>query len=97
MSQTGVNYSTNSLNDIAQVYIGETKFEGLTGVKVETLSTETQFEYCLKDCDLVLKMLKKGDYDILPILHSISKLIKQDFFETSLCEYPSNWWEFAHF
>jgi DNA polymerase I len=90
-SQSGIDYATDSLQDISMAYIGEGKLNGLTGKSTKNLDVETRLEYCLKDCELVVKILQKEDYRILKIVHSISKIIKQNFLVT--CQSgPSGWW-----
>jgi DNA polymerase I len=92
LSAINIDYRTNSLEDIAQAYISEGKLEHLNGAKVESLHESKQLEYCITDCHLVMRILRKNDWEILKILLNLSKEIGMPFLETCNARFPTRWW-----
>lgn len=85
-------YREESLDAVAQAYIGQGKPEGVSGINVEFLQPSVQLEYCLKDAQLCYSILQNKDFELLQILYEISQEIKLPFFETCNAGYPTEWW-----
>ena len=85
-------YREDSLDAVAQAYIGEGKTEGVSGVNIEFLQHEDQLEYCLRDAQLCYKILQKNNFEISQIFYEIGVEINMTFFQTCNAGYPTGWW-----
>jgi DNA replicative helicase MCM subunit Mcm2 (Cdc46/Mcm family)/DNA polymerase elongation subunit (family B) len=86
----GIEYETNKLNDIANAYLGKGKLDDLTGPEAEALPKEKQIEYCLRDAQLALELLKKNNWEVIQTLWNINSLAKMDFLKLCNVDYVSN-------
>ena len=71
-------------------YLGDGKLDGLSGVDSESLSTDKQLEYCLQDAELVMRLLKENNFELLQILYNLSQEIGLDFFAACNAGGPSH-------
>jgi DNA polymerase elongation subunit (family B) len=85
-------YREDSLEPVAQAYIGEGKTQGVSGVNVEFLPHEDQLEYCLRDAQLCYKILQKNNFELSQIFYEIGVEINMTFFQTCNAGYPTGWW-----
>jgi hypothetical protein len=86
------NYREDSLNAVATAYLGEGKSDGLSGVDAESLSADKQLEYCLQDAELVMRLLKENNFELLQILYNLSQEIGLDFFAACNTDYSVTSW-----
>jgi hypothetical protein len=85
-------YRGESLDDVAQAFLGKGKTEGVTGINVESLTHEERLAYCVRDAQLCYELLQQKDFELLQILYEISQEIKLDFFETCNVQWPTKRW-----
>ncbi len=69
----GIEYRTNKLDEISKAVLGESeggKLEDLDGIEIQKLPIEKQKEYCLRDSELVMKLIqyKDGNQKIMKML-----------------------------
>jgi DNA polymerase elongation subunit (family B) len=85
-------YREESLDAVAQAYIGQGKPGGVSGSNAEFLQPNEQLEYCLQDALLCYQLVQKKDFELLQILCEISCKIKQSLFDTCNTGYSTEWW-----
>lgn len=84
-------YKDLSLNSVAKVILNESKFENLDGLQIQKLSKEEQIEYVAQDANLVMKLSKYNNYEILDIMNAISIITGVPF--DKVCHTGiSTWW-----
>jgi hypothetical protein len=67
------------------------KYKGLTGKDIQYLTVEEQKKYVLKDADLVMKLSKYNNGEVLDAMKSISEITGLDF--ERVCRTGiSTWW-----
>jgi Bifunctional DNA primase/polymerase, N-terminal len=78
-------YRTLKLDEVSQAVLGDNnidaggKYKGLTGKDIQSLPVEEQKKYVLKDAELVMKLSKHNNWEILNAMKSISELTGLDF------------------
>jgi DNA polymerase elongation subunit (family B) len=93
----GIEYRTNKLDEISKAVLGETeggKLEDLDGIEIQILPIEKQKEYCLRDSELVMKLIqyKDGNQKIMKMLSTISAVTGLSLIQT--CHgTPVSWWK----
>jgi hypothetical protein len=61
LASEGIEYRTNKLDEISKAVLGESeggKLEDLNGLEIHNLPIEKQKEYCLRDSELVMKLIQ---------------------------------------
>jgi DNA polymerase elongation subunit (family B) len=92
-----IEYRTNSLDDISKAVLGKTeggKLEDLDGIEIQNLPIEKQKEYCLRDSELVMKLIqyKDGNQKIMKMLSMTSAVTGLSLIQT--CHgTPMSWWK----
>jgi DNA polymerase elongation subunit (family B) len=87
-------YRGYSLDEVSTAYLQneEGKLDGLSGENIEFESADKQIEYCLQDTQLCMKLIQRNDYELLQILHNISKEVNLSFFDTCNSGSILQWW-----
>lgn len=84
-------YKDLSLDSVARAILNESKFENLDGLQIQKLSNEEQIEYVAQDANLVMKLSKYNNYEILDIMNAISIITGVPF--DKVCHTGiSTWW-----
>ena len=84
-------YKDLSLESVAQAILREGKFENLKGSDILNVPKETLMQYVTQDSNLVMKLTKHNNYEILDLMNAISVITELSFdrvCHTSL----STWW-----
>ena len=73
LASEGIEYRTNKLDEISKAVLGESeggKLQDRDGIKIHNLPVEKQKEYCLRDSELVMKLIqyKDGNQKIMKML-----------------------------
>ena len=93
----GIEYRTNKLDEISKAVLGQSeggKLEDLNGIEILNLPIEKQKEYCLRDSELVMKLIeyKDGNQKIIKMLSTISAVTGLSLIQT--CHgTPMSWWK----
>ena len=99
MVQTSIfrnSYHTLRLNKVSRAVLSEQssetgKYKGLTGKEVQTLSVEEQKNYILRDAELIMRLSKRNNSEVLHAMNSISEITGLDF--ERVCKTGlSTWW-----
>ena len=99
MVQTSIfrnSYRTLRLNKVSRAVLSEQssetgKYKGLTGKEVQTLSVEEQKNYILRDAELIMRLSKRNNSEVLHAMNSISEITGLDF--ERVCKTGlSTWW-----
>ena len=75
----GIEYRTNKLDEISEAVLGVSeggKLEDLDGIEIHNLPIEKQKEYCLRDSELVMKLIQYdgGNQKIMKMLTQSQQL-----------------------
>ena len=84
-------YKDLSLESVSQAILKEGKFENLKGSDILNVSKEKLMQYVTQDANLVMKLSKHNNYEILDLMNAISVITELPFdrvCHTSL----STWW-----
>jgi DNA polymerase elongation subunit (family B) len=80
------------LGSISKAILGESKLEELDGLQIQNLPIEKQVEYVAQDANLVMKLSKHNNYEILDLMNAISIITKVSF--DRVCHTGiSTWWK----
>jgi DNA polymerase elongation subunit (family B) len=88
----GNKYRSLGLDAVCQAILGEGKYENLDGLQIQTLSKEQQLEYVAQDANLVMKLSKHDNYEILDLMNAIS-IITNISFDRVCHTQISTWWK----
>lgn len=72
-------YRTHKLDDVSKALLGPGKYKGLSGKDFLKLSTKERKKYSLRDSDLVMKLSKYNNYEVLDAMLAISEITGLDF------------------
>ena len=92
-----IEYRTNKLDEISKAVLGELeggKSEDLDGIEIHKFPIEKQKEYCLRDSELVMKLIqyRDGNQKIMKMLSTISAVTGLNLIQT--CHgTPMSWWK----
>jgi DNA polymerase elongation subunit (family B) len=85
-------YRDLNLGSVSKAILGESKLEELDGLQIQSLPIEKQVEYVAQDANLVMKLSKHNDYEILDLMDAISIITKVPF--DKVCHTGiSTWWK----
>ena len=85
------NYKDLSLESVSQGILKEGKFENLKGSDILKVSKEKLMQYVTQDANLVMKLSKHNNYEILDLMNAIS-LITDIPFDRVCHTGISTWW-----
>ena len=88
----GNKYRSLGLDAVCQAILGEAKYENLDGLQIQNLSKEQQLEYVAQDANLVMKLSKHNNYEILDLMNAIS-IITNIPFDRVCHTQISTWWK----
>ena len=84
-------YRDLKLDTVTRAILDEGKFEQLDGLQIQTLPKEKQIEYVAQDANLVMKLSKHNNYEILDLMNAISIITNVPF--DRVCHTGiSTWW-----
>jgi hypothetical protein len=84
-------YRDLKLDTVTRAIIEEGKFERLDGLQIQNLPKEKQIEYVAQDANLVMKLSKHNNYEILDVMNAISIITRVPF--DRVCHTGiSTWW-----
>lgn len=88
-------YGTLKLDELSKAVLGDGtdtgKYKGLTGKDFQSLAVNEQRSYILKDAQLVMKLSKHNNGEVLDAMKAISELTDLDF--EKVCRTGlSTWW-----
>ena len=85
-------YRDLNLASVSKALLDEGKLEELDGLQIQNLPTEKQVEYVAQDANLVMKLSKHNNYEILDLMNAISIITKVPF--DRVCHTGiSSWWK----
>ena len=82
-------YRDLNVGSVCKALLGEGKLEELDGLQIQNLPTEKQIEYVAQDANLVMKLSKHNNYEILDLMNAISIITKVPF--DRVCQ---SYWDF---
>lgn len=88
----GNRYKSLGLDAVCKAIIGEGKYQDLDGSRIQKLSREEQLEYVAQDANLVMKLSKHNNYEILDLMNAISRITNIRF-ERVCHTQLSTWWK----
>ena len=84
-------YKDLSLETVSQAILKEGKFENLKGSDILNVSKEKIIQYVIQDANLVMKLAKRNNYEILDLMNAISVITHLPF--DRVCHAGlSTWW-----
>ena len=84
-------YKDLSLDSVSQAILKEGKFENLQGSDVQRIPKERLLQYVTQDTNLVMKLSKHNNYEILDLMNAISMITNLSF--DRVCHTGiSTWW-----
>jgi DNA polymerase, archaea type len=84
-------YKDLNLGSVSKAILNEDKFENLDGLQSQNLSKQKQVEYVAQDANLVMKLSKHNNYEILDLMNAISIITNVPF--DKVCHTGiSTWW-----
>jgi DNA polymerase elongation subunit (family B) len=84
-------YKDLSLDSVAQAILKEGKFEDLKGSDIFNITKEKLIQYVTQDANLVMKLSKHNNYEILDLMNAISVITALPF--DRVCHTNlSTWW-----
>ena len=84
-------YKDLSLDTVAQSILKEGKLENLKGSEILNISKDKLMKYVIQDVDLVMKLSKHNNYEILDLMNAISSITNIPF--DRVCHTGiSTWW-----
>lgn len=84
-------YKDLNLDSVARAILNEGKFQDLDGLQIQKLSEERQEAYVAQDSNLVMKLSKHNNYEILDLMNAISIITNVPF--DKVCHSGiSTWW-----
>ncbi len=84
-------YRDLKLDTVSNAILDEGKFEQLDGLQIQNLPMEKQIEYVAQDANLVMKLSKHNNYEILDLMNAISIITNVPF--DRVCHTGiSTWW-----
>lgn len=84
-------YKDLKLDTVTRAILDEGKFEQLDGLQIQNLPKEKQIEYVAQDANLVMKLSKHNNYEILDLMNAISIITNVPF--DRVCHTGiSTWW-----
>src|SRR5204863_4874863 len=72
-------YKDLNLGSVSKAILNEDKFENLDGLQIQNLSKQKQVEYVAQDANLVMKLSKHNNYEILDLMNAISIITNVPF------------------
>ena len=84
-------YKDLSLETVSQTILKEGKYENLKGSDIQNIPKDRLLEYVTQDANLVMKLSKHNNYEILDLMNAIS-LIADISFERVCRTGISTWW-----
>jgi len=85
-------YRDLDLGSVSMALLGEGKLAELDGLQIQSLPTDKQIEYVAQDANLVMKLSKHNNYEILDLMNAISIITKVPF--DRVCHTGiSTWWK----
>ena len=84
-------YKELSLDSVSQAILKEGKFENLKGSDILNVPKEKLMQYVTQDANLVMKLVKHNDYEILDLMNAIS-IITELHFDRICHTSVSTWW-----
>jgi DNA polymerase elongation subunit (family B) len=85
-------YRDLNLASVSKALLGEGKLEELGGLQIQSLSKEKQIDYVAQDANLVMKLSKHNNYEILDLMNAISVITNVPF--DKVCHTGiSTWWK----
>ena len=88
----GNKYKSLGLDAVCKAIIGEGKYQDLDGLQIQKMSKEEQLHYVAQDANLVIKLSKHNDYEILDLMNAIS-IITDVRFDRVCHTGISTWWK----
>lgn len=82
-------YRDLNVGSVCKALLGEGKLEELDGLQIQNLPTEKQVKYVAQDANLVMKLSKHNNYEILNLMNAISIITKVPF--DRVCQ---SYWDF---
>ena len=84
-------YKDLNLYTVAQSILKESKFENLKGSDIQNIPKEKLMQYVTQDANLVMKLSKHNNYEILDLMNAISIITELPF--DRVCHTSvSTWW-----
>ena len=84
-------YKDLSLESVSQSILQEGKFENLKGSDIKDIAKEKLLQYVTQDAQLVMKLTKHNNYEILDLMNAISNITQLPF--DRVCHTSvSTWW-----
>jgi DNA polymerase, archaea type len=85
-------YRDLNLGTVSKALLGECKLEELDRLQIQKLRTEKQVEYVAQDANLVMKLSKHNNYEMLDLMNAVSIITKVSF--DKVCHTGiSSWWK----
>ena len=91
MNSNNNRYKDLSLESVSQTILKEGKFENLKGSDILNVPKEKLMEYVTQDANLVMKLSKHNNYEILDLMNAIS-IITDLLFDRVCHTNLSTWW-----
>jgi DNA polymerase elongation subunit (family B) len=88
----GNKYRSLGLDAVCQAILGRGKYENMNGLQIQKLPKEKQLEYVAQDANLVMKLSKHNNYEILDLMNAIS-IITNVRFDRVCHTGISTWWK----
>jgi DNA polymerase, archaea type len=88
----GNKYKSLGLDAVCKAVIGEGKYQNLDGTQIQKMSKGEQLQYVVQDANLVMKLSKHNEYEILDLMNAIS-IITNVRFDRVCHTGISTWWK----
>jgi DNA polymerase I len=85
-------YKSLGLDAVCNAILGEGKYQKLDGIQIQKMSKEEQLEYVAQDANLLMKLSKHNNYEILDLMNAIS-IITDVPFDRVCHTQISTWWK----